>query len=133
VNTAIGSGLIKVLEFYQERCSTMVELVQDIAFIYQDFIKYNSKLAEKRFKPEAEPILETVAHALAEVSVWRADVASCHYPCGRSWVLVFWQGRQLLRPALCCHGRARGNRCDAGAAGKEKSLARIALAVTYLK
>lgn len=47
VNTADGSDLIKVLEIYRERCSTMVKLSQDIAFFYQDFTEYDSKLAEK--------------------------------------------------------------------------------------
>jgi len=65
VKTAGGSDLIKVLEIYQERCSTLVELAQDIAFIYQDFTEYDGKLAEKQFKPEAKPILEAVAKALA--------------------------------------------------------------------
>ena len=47
VNTADGSDLFKVLEIYRERCSTLVKLAQDIAFFYQDFTEYDSKLVKQ--------------------------------------------------------------------------------------
>lgn len=132
VNNA-GSGLIKVLEIYQERCSTMVELAQEIAFIYQDFTEYDSKLAEKQFKPEARPILEAVARALAEVTDWRAEVlhhAITHVV--ESLGVGFGKVGQPLRLALTGHGRAPGIDVTLELLGKEKSLARVAQAVAYI-
>jgi glutamyl-tRNA synthetase len=134
VNTAGGSDLIKVLEIYQERCSTMVELAQDIAFIYQDFTEYDSKLADKQFKPEAKPILQTVGKALAEVTDWRAE--TLHHAITHvveALEVGFGKVGQPLRLALTGHGRAPGIDVTLELLGKEKSLARVAQAVAHIK
>ena len=134
VKTAGGSDLIKVLEIYQERCSTLVELAQDIAFIYQDFTEYDTKLAEKQFKPEAKPILEAVAKALAEVTDWRAE--ALHHAITHvveTLGVGFGKVGQPVRLALTGHGRAPGIDVTLELLGKEKALARVAQAVAYIK
>jgi glutamyl-tRNA synthetase len=134
VSTTTGGDLIKVLEIYQERCSTMVELAQDIAFIYQDFTEYDAKLAEKQFKPEARPVLESVGKALADVTDWRA--AALHHAITHvveTLGVGFGKVGQPVRLALTGHGRAPGIDVTLELLGKEKSLARIAQAVAYIK
>ena len=129
-----GTELSKVLATYQERCSTLVELAQEIAFIYQDFSEYDSKLAEKQFKPEAKPILEAVAKALSEVTDWRAE--ALHHAITHvveTLGIGFGKVGQPLRLALTGHGRAPGIDVTLELLGKEKSLARVAQAVAHIK
>ena len=134
VSTAGGTDLQKVLAVYQERCSTMVELAQDIAFIYQDFSEYDSKLADKQFKSEAKPILEAVAKELAAVSDWRAE--PLHHAITHTVETLgigFGKVGQPLRLALTGHGRSPGIDVTLELLGKARSLARIEQAMRHIK
>ena len=134
VSTAGGTDLQKVLAVYQERCSTMVELAQDIAFIYQDFSEYDSKLADKQFKPEAKPILEAVAKELVAVTDWRAE--PLHHAITHTVETLgvgFGKVGQPLRLALTGHGRSPGIDVTLELLGKAKSLARIEQAVRHIQ
>jgi glutamyl-tRNA synthetase len=134
IDAARGTDLVKVLEIYQERCATLVELVQDMAFIYQDFSDYDAKLAEKQFKPEAKPILEAVHKALAEVSDWRAE--ALHHAITHvveSLGVGFGKVGQPLRLALTGHGRAPGIDVTLELLGKARALARVEQAIRHIK
>ena len=51
-----GPELVAVLKVFQERCNTLIELAEEIRFLYQDFDEYNTKQAKKQFKEATLPI-----------------------------------------------------------------------------
>ena len=43
LNISNGPDLVDVMKCTQERCATLVELVEDIRFFYEDFTEYDAK------------------------------------------------------------------------------------------
>lgn len=72
-NTDDGPDLVEVLKVFQERCSTLVELAEEIRFLYDDFDAYDSKQAKKQFKEATLPILESLKQQYEALGDWSAE------------------------------------------------------------
>jgi glutamyl-tRNA synthetase len=132
-STDDGPDLIAVLKVFQERCSTLVELAEEIRFLYQDFDEYNAKQAKKQFKENTLPILENLKRQYAELENWTAE-AIHHIVENTVNTLEVGFGKvgQPLRLAVTGHGKSPSIDVTLELLGKEKTLKRLDQAMDYI-
>ncbi|MBT7328011.1 MAG: glutamate--tRNA ligase, partial [Gammaproteobacteria bacterium] len=68
-----GPDLTRVVEAQQERAKTLVEMADNSVFFYLDFETFDEKAAKKNLKVAAQPPLEKIRSALAELEIWDAE------------------------------------------------------------
>lgn len=133
-NTENGPDLLELLKVYQERCSTLVELAQDIRFFYDDFDEYNAKLAKKQFKEATLPILKSLQQQYVELDEWTAE--AIHHVVENTVKMLevgFGKVGQPLRLAVTGHGKSPSIDVTLELLGKDKTLQRIQQAVAYIE
>ena len=133
-NTDNGPDLMDVLKVYQERCSTLAELAEEIHFLYDDFDEYNAKLEKKQFKEATLPILESLKQQYENLDDWTAE--SIHHVVENTVNTLevgFGKVGQPLRLAVTGHGKSPAIDVTLELLGKEKTLSRINQAIDYIK
>ena len=133
-NTDHGPDLIDVLKVYQERCNTLLELVQEIHFLYDDFDHYNEKLAKKQFKDSTLPVLESLKQQYEALEDWTAE--AIHHVIENTVNTLevgFGKVGQPLRLAVTGHGRSPSIDITLELLGKQRTLDRIELAIEFIK
>jgi len=129
-----GPDLIDVLQVFQERCNTMVELAEEIRFLYEDFTDYNSKQAKKQFKAASLPILESLKQQYSELEDWSAE--AIHHVVENTvndLEIGFGKVGQPLRLAVTGHGKSPSIDVTLELLGKGKTLQRLGQAIDYIK
>ena len=132
-NTENGPDLIEVLKVFQERCSTLVELAEEMRFLYDDFDTYDEKQAKKQFKEAALPILESLKQQYEVLDDWRPE-AIHHVVENTDNALEVGFGKvgQPLRLAVTGHGKSPSIDVTLALLGKEKTIQRLAQAISYI-
>ncbi len=129
-----GPELTAVLKVFQERCSTLVELAQEIRFLYQDFTEYNAKQAKKQFKEASLPVLQSLQEQYASLQDWTAE--AIHHVVENTVNTLevgFGKVGQPLRLAVTGHGKSPSIDITLELLGKEKTLARLQQAIEFIK
>lgn len=129
-----GPDLSAVLDVFQERCSTLKDLAEEIRFLYQDFDQYNAKLAKKQFKSAVLPILESLKQQYSELDNWNAE--NIHHVVEntvKTFDVGFGKVGQPLRLAVTGHGKSPSIDVTLELLGKEKTLQRLEQAINYIK
>ncbi len=128
-----GPDLIAVLKVFQERCNTLIELAEEMRFLYQDFDEYNAKQAKKQFKEATLPILESLKSQYAELSDWSAE-AIHHIVENTVNTLEVGFGKvgQPLRLAVTGHGKSPSIDVTLELLGKDKTLSRLSQAIDFI-
>lgn len=129
-----GPELTAVLKVFQERCSTLVELAQEIRFLYEDFDEYNTKQAKKQFKEATLSILESLKQQYSVLQDWSAaaihkvveDTVNKHD-------VGFGKVGQPLRLAVTGHGKSPAIDVTLELLGKEKTLKRLDQAIDFIR
>ena len=132
-DTENGPDLVMVLKVFQERCSTLVELAEDIRFLYEDFDEYNNKQAKKQFKESALPILSSLKQQYSDLDDWAAE--AIHHVVENTVAeqeVGFGKVGQPLRLAVTGHGRSPSIDVTLELLGKEKTLERLAQAIEFI-
>jgi len=132
-STENGPDLVTVLKVFQERCSTLTELAEDIRFIYEDFEEYNAKQAKKQFKEATLPILESLKQQYSELDNWCAE--AIHHVVENTvnkLEVGFGKVGQPLRLAVTGHGRSPSIDVTLELLGKEKTLNRLDQAIEFI-
>ena len=132
-STENGPELATVLKVFQERCSTMTALAEDIRFIYEDFDEYNTKQAKKQFKEATLPILESLKQQYSELDNWSAKMI--HHVVEntvKEHEVGFGKVGQPLRLAVTGHGRSPSIDVTLELLGKEKTLSRLNQAIDFI-
>jgi len=128
-----GPDLVAVMAVYQERCSTLVELVEDIRFFYEDFSEYNPKQAKKQFKPATVDVLKSLKEGYEALEDWRAEaIHQVVEATVEKLQLGFGKVGQPLRLAVTGHGRSPSIDITLELLGKERTLARIQQAMDWI-
>jgi glutamyl-tRNA synthetase len=133
-NTENGPDILVLLKVYQERCSTLVELAQEIRFFYDDFDEFNAKQAKKQFKEATLPILKSLQQQYEELDDWSAE--SIHHVVENTVNTLevgFGKVGQPLRLAVTGHGKSPSIDVTLELLGKEKTLQRIQQAMAYIE
>lgn len=129
-----GPALVDVMKVYQDRCSTLVELVEDIRYFYEDITEYNAKQAKKQFKAPAVEVLQSLKEAYEVLDNWSAEaihqvVESTVEKLG----VGFGKVGQPLRLAVTGHGKSPSIDVTLELLGEEQTLSRIAQAIKYIE
>jgi glutamyl-tRNA synthetase len=129
-----GPELIDVLKVFQERCNTLVELAEEIRFLYEDFDEYNAKQAKKQFKEAALPILESLKKQYSELDEWSSE--AIHHVVENTVGMLevgFGKVGQPLRLAVTGHGKSPSIDVTLALLGKDKTLQRLSQAIDFIK
>ncbi len=129
-----GPDIVAVMKVYQERCSTLVELVEDIRYLYENIAEYNPKQAKKQFKGDAINVLRSLKEAYENLNSWNA--AAIHQVVEDTVEKLgvgFGKVGQPLRLAITGHGKSPGIDITLELLGKEKTLERIEKAITHIE
>ncbi|HHJ35499.1 MAG TPA: glutamate--tRNA ligase, partial [Gammaproteobacteria bacterium] len=133
-STLDGPDLIRVLAVFQERCNTLVELANDIRFLYEDFETYDVKQAKKQFKETSLPVLETLKQQYHELEDWSAEAIHHVVESTVNTLEVgFGKVGQPLRLAVTGHGKSPSIDVTLALLGKEKTLERLDQAIRYIR
>ena len=122
------------MKVYQERCSTLVELVEDIRYFYEDITEYNAKQAKKQFKGGAKDVLLALKAAYEKLDNWRAeDIHKVVEDTVETLGIGFGKVGQPLRLAVTGHGRSPSIDVTLALLGKDESLVRINKAIAFIE
>jgi len=125
-----GPDLVNVMKVYQERCSTLVELVEDIRYLYEDIKEYNPKQAKKQFKGDAVNVLRALKEAYENLNEWNAGaIHKVVEDTVEKLGVGFGKVGQPLRLAMTGHGKSPGIDVTLELLGREKVVLRIQQAI----
>lgn len=133
-STDNGPDLLAVLAVFQERCNTLVELAEEIRFLYQDFDEYNAKQAKKQFKQASLAILESLKQQYSALDDWSAE--AIHHVVENTvnkLEVGFGKVGQPLRLAVTGHGKSPSIDVTLQLLGKEKTISRLDQAIGFIK
>ncbi len=129
-----GPDLPALVLAQRERCSTLVDLVDNSRFFFEEFETYEEKAARKHLGAEAAPPLEACRAALAELDEWTAErIHAIVATVAEQHELKMGKVAQPLRVAVA--GCAVSPPIDATLAllGRERTLARIDRALVHAR
>ena len=132
--TSSGSDLVAVLDVFKERCSTLVELAEEIRFLYVDIDDYNAKQAKKQFKAATLPILQSLRKQYEALEDWSA--AAIHHVVEETVNTLevgFGKVGQPLRLAVTGHDKSPSIDITLELLGREKTLMRLDQAIRYIE
>ena len=130
---ADGPDLATVLKVFQERCNTLVELADEIRFLYEEVAEYNAKQAKKQFKETTLPVLESLQQQYSALDDWSAE--SIHHVVENTvekLAVGFGKVGQPLRLAVTGHGKSPSIDVTLELLGKEKTLQRLQQAIDFI-
>jgi len=128
-----GPDLVEVMKVYQDRCSTLLELVEDIRYFYEDIFEYNAKQAKKQFKAPAVEVLQSLKSSYEALNDWHAEaIHSVIESTVEKLEVGFGKVGQPLRLAVTGHGKSPSIDITLELLGKEKSLMRINKAIDFI-
>lgn len=128
-----GPDLVEVMKVYQDRCSTLVELVEDIRYFYEGITEYNAKQAKKQFKAPAVEVLQSLIEAYEALDDWSA--AAVHQVVENTVEKLevgFGKVGQPLRLAVTGHGKSPSIDVTLELLGKKETLLRLSQAIEYI-
>lgn len=133
VDISTGPTIEAVVEHLQERSKTLVEMVDGLKMFYQDFNEFDEKLAKKQFK-DAKSIELLLAKLNAlELNDWTAgNIKDQIKQVCDELGIGFGKIGQPFRLALSGNGNAGNIDIVAQLVGKERTLARLQMALDYI-
>ena len=129
-----GPDLVDVMKVYQERCATLVELVEDIRYFYEAITEYNAKQAKKQFKGGAKDVLQALKDAYEKLDNWVAeDIHKVVEQTVEKLEVGFGKVGQPLRLAVTGHGKSPSIDITLELLGKAQTLARLQQAIEFIE
>ena len=133
IDVSNGPDVTRVIDALRERSKTLVEMAESMKMFYQDFDRFDEKSASKQFKPAAEPIIKALIDHYSQLEDWSStaihDIVKT--VCDEQGV-GFGKVGQPFRLALSGTGNAGSIDVVAELVGKERTLARLNLALDYI-
>jgi glutamyl-tRNA synthetase len=101
---------------------------------YQDFDVFNEKQAIKQFNLKSKPLIEALYSKLLALDIWNAETvhSAIQEVCEQEGV-GFGKVGQPFRLALSGDGKAGSIDVCAALVGKNRTLARLKMAIDYIK
>jgi len=128
-----GPNLVEVMKVYQDRCSTLVELVEDIRYFYEDISEYNPKQAKKQFKAPAGKVLQALLEAYEALDDWTAaEIHQVVENTVEKLEVGFGKVGQPLRLAVTGHGKSPSIDVTLELLGKKETLIRLRQAIEHI-
>jgi len=73
INIETGPALTDVVLLLRERSKTLVEMVQNSRFFYEDISEYDAKSVKKHIKEQTPEILQSIKDKLSAIENWQAE------------------------------------------------------------
>jgi glutamyl-tRNA synthetase len=134
IDPADGPDLIEVVKAQRERCKTLVDMAAASVYFYQEFDHYDEKAAKKNFIAGADDVLARLYAEFATITDWNSD-ALHHVVINLAETMALGLGKvaQPLRVAVCGSGASPAIDMTLVLLGREKTLARIQRAISFIK
>ena len=131
IDVSNGPAIEAVVEHLQERSKTLVEMVDGLKMFYQDFDQFDEKLSAKQFKDsQSIELLFTKLNALDD---WAAgNIKEQIKQVCDELDIGFGKIGQPFRLALSGNGNAGNIDIVAQLVGKNRTLARLQMALDYM-
>ena len=134
VDPSVDPPLVDVVTAQQERASSLVEMAQISAFIYQDFSEYDETAARKHLRPVAFEPLQRVRAALESLDAWEPEALhQAVVDVAGALDLKMGKVAQPLRVAVVGRAASPGIDVTLHLVGREASLRRIDRALDYIQ
>ena len=134
INIENGPKLTDVVLQLRDRSKTLVDMVENCRFFYEDFDEYDAKLAKKQFKGDAKEILQQLKQSLESLGDWQAEaIHKMVEETVEKLQVGFGKVGQPLRLAVTGHGKSPSIDVTLELLGKEYTLARIEQALSYIE
>lgn len=128
-----GEPSSAAIEAFRERASTLVDLADQMTFLYRDFESFEAAAAKKHLRPVAAEPLSAARAALADLSHWDVEsIQSALQKVIAELGIGFGKLGQPLRVAVTGRGAAPSNDVVLSLLGQETALSRIDRALAYI-
>lgn len=134
IDVSSGPKIEDVVESLRDRSKTLVEMADGCVMFYQDFAAFDEKQASKQFSSKSQPVIEALHSRLSALDVWNAKTVHGEIQgvCEQQNV-GFGKVGQPFRLALSGDGKAGSIDVCAELVGKDRTLARLQMAIDYIK
>lgn len=134
VSTDSGPEVSKVAAVLKERAQSFAEMAEQAGIFYQDSVELDEKAAKKQLRPVALPVLEAIHAKLSVSDTWQAESLKGELEdIAQEMDIGFGKIGQPLRVAITGSGASPDIGDTLELIGKERSLARIASSIDYVK
>ena len=129
-----GADLVEVVKVQRERCKTLLEMAVSSAFFYKEFAEYNEKAVKKNFKQGSDEVLQKLHDAFSQIVEWNGEqLHQIVLGLAETMDLKLGKVAQPLRVAISGTSVSPPIDVTLTLLGREKTLARIARAIEYIK
>lgn len=134
IDTAGGPPIADSVELLRERARTLVELAEQMRFLYEDFESYDPGAAKKQLRGVADAPLKLTFDKLQALDEWTAQTIDAALQSVAAELEVgMGKVGQPLRVAVTGRGAAPSNDVTLAALGRDKTLERIQRARAYIQ
>lgn len=129
-----GPDIWAVTELLQERNQTLNALIEDALYFYQDFDEFDAKAAKKHLKVSSEQALSQLYDSLSSLQDWSSEnIHSIIEQTAEQLEVGMGKVGMPLRVAATGSGSSPSIDLTVAVLGKEKTLARIEMAKTFVR
>lgn len=126
--------ILELIKAQRERCKTLVEMANASVYFYLEFESYDEKAAKKAFVDGSDTALTALYDAFSNVSTWEAQLLhTIIKDVAEQLELGLGKVAQPLRIAVCGTGVSPSIDITLAILGKEKTLARMQRAITFIQ
>ncbi|MEY3807409.1 MAG: hypothetical protein RI893_385 [Pseudomonadota bacterium] len=134
IDPSTGPSLIDMVKAQRERCKTLVEIAAASLYFYKDFDAYDEKAAKKNFTTGSDLVLAALYDQFLAVSEWNGEALhQLVVNLAETMELGLGKVAQPLRVAVCGSAVSPAIDITLSLLGKEKTLARIQRAISYIR
>jgi glutamyl-tRNA synthetase len=133
IDTSKGPLLVNVIEHLKGRSKTLVEMAKSMKMFYHDIESFDHGSAKKLFNENSRPVIVELANKLQELTDWSSDsIQQTVKDICNEQGIGFGRVGQPFRLALSGDGNAGNIDIVAELVGKERSIARLSMALDYI-
>ncbi|GLT16743.1 glutamate--tRNA ligase [Vibrio zhanjiangensis] len=134
LNVENGPALTEVIKLVGERCNTLVELVEQIRYFYEDFSDFEAGAAKKHLRGVAKEPLELALAKAENLEHWETDSIKENVIAAVCEELDIGMGKigMPLRVAVTGGGQSPSVDAVMDLVGKERVVARIKMALAFI-
>ncbi len=133
IDISKGPLLVNVIEHLKGRSKTLVEMAKSMKMFYHDIESFDHGSAKKLFNENSRPVIVELANKLQELTDWSSDsIQKTVKDICNEQGIGFGRVGQPFRLALSGDGNAGNIDIVAELVGKERSIARLSMALDYI-
>ncbi|WP_070968722.1 glutamate--tRNA ligase [Vibrio sonorensis] len=134
LKTDNGPAITDVISLVGERCNTLVELADQIAYFYQDFSEFEAGAAKKHLRGVAKQPLELALQKVEQLEDWTTESIKQNVIAAVCEELEIGMGKvgMPLRVAVTGGGQSPSVDAVMELVGKERVIARIKMAIGFI-